>query len=421
MSIFLDIEPVPFRLLDDLMARMEANNDRLRARRGEKGSTDRPRARRPAHNAEESTYRRPEPAASPQGALILATAFLHEGYIYSGDGAQRVEIPPLNIRLPQYDGHYIPPVESDEYSYYTFEDPFDRGTGKARVSFASSTFDFVLPAGGHKLIYVTGKSTAWVARYIVVEVYKGDPEDPPEERVRIETEIYRYEDNHLANLSWDCFIVDRSTARQIATPSGLAAILSDQLRTYRVVAGSANIVEVVMDVPVENLEVASLEREGSLAYYNLSGSQVTTYGAGGVDATPVIFDSLGADLTGFGFDYPRWDSFPAVEEAFPSTLRARRFVQPNGTFNEAFPSSQQFVADIWQRPFDDGEQSVINGALRPPQRQIRLRYPTPYPPSLAGSDANPLEATILVAWDWDQPSYCRQRLLALGFTNQDLA
>jgi hypothetical protein len=70
MSIFLDIEPVPFRLLDDLMMRMEGNNDRLRERLGDKSSTARPTPQRPAHNAEDSTYRRPEPAAHPRGTKV---------------------------------------------------------------------------------------------------------------------------------------------------------------------------------------------------------------------------------------------------------------------------------------------------------------------------------------------------------------
>jgi hypothetical protein len=105
MSVFLDIEPVPFRLLDDLMARMEANNDRLRARRGEKGSTDRPRARRPAHNAEESTYRRPEPAAHPRvGGLNLGWLLRNEGDFQwrftplSGDGSVAGE--PFGYEIP---------------------------------------------------------------------------------------------------------------------------------------------------------------------------------------------------------------------------------------------------------------------------------------------------------------------------------
>jgi len=90
MSIFLDIEPVPFRLLDDLMMQMEANNDRLRERLGDKGSTERPAPQRAAHNAEDSTYRRPEPAAHPRGSGIacawVRTINADVRRIYSTDG-----------------------------------------------------------------------------------------------------------------------------------------------------------------------------------------------------------------------------------------------------------------------------------------------------------------------------------------------
>jgi hypothetical protein len=71
MSLFVNIRPVPFRLLDDLLAQMEGNNERLIARQGDKsGSTTRPRPQRPVFNADASTYRRPEPAASPRGRGI---------------------------------------------------------------------------------------------------------------------------------------------------------------------------------------------------------------------------------------------------------------------------------------------------------------------------------------------------------------
>jgi len=96
MSIFLDIEPVPFRLLDDLMMQMEANNDRLRLRLGDKGSTNRPAAQSAAHNAEDSTYRRPEPAAHPRVQMNMAYAYIGpldgtpETYLYSTDGTAQV-------------------------------------------------------------------------------------------------------------------------------------------------------------------------------------------------------------------------------------------------------------------------------------------------------------------------------------------
>jgi hypothetical protein len=118
MSLFVNIKPVPFRLLDDLLAQMEANNDRLIARQGDKGGPTRPRPQRTVFNADASTYRRPEPAASPRSKVTASYGFLRSVLIapefeaagmsdvwtlYSGDGLQSLVVEDPVVDPPRWD------------------------------------------------------------------------------------------------------------------------------------------------------------------------------------------------------------------------------------------------------------------------------------------------------------------------------
>lgn len=80
MGLFGEIEPVPYRLLDELEAQMDANRERLGQQQDLKGMT-RPRPQRSVFNATMSSYRRPEPAAHPRGG-DLDVFWVY----YGGDG-----------------------------------------------------------------------------------------------------------------------------------------------------------------------------------------------------------------------------------------------------------------------------------------------------------------------------------------------
>jgi hypothetical protein len=249
MSLFVNIKPVPFRLLDDLLAQMEANNDRLIARQGDKGGPTRPRPQRTVFNADASTYRRPEPAAHPRrGGVALgfvrgvvgapAVASANGTAVASGRGLslEGIPDPPLYGNLPVGDasGYYMTQWGFEVKNVWSFshaQSSTIRSDGAQLLIFPATKDTFVCA------YYRWAKRAKWAigrSNLVMVDRNNALVSSPPlgwdgeltaSGVPRLDTKTELTVTDEAEDEISGCFLVGPSFAREIALPGQVASYM----------------------------------------------------------------------------------------------------------------------------------------------------------------------------------------------------
>lgn len=233
-----------------------------------------------------------------------------------------------------------------------------------------------------------------------------------------------------------CFLVSRSTVRQITAPAALINVVSSiyqpvvDIGSITSSAGTETLyfdtiyntpIAVATPLPGYDYSWTVPSRQSSSAYQAYLASLATVlnpqlafgYGLGSLLATPqdlyavftpAVYSALqkGAIIRS-ATDQSQFDSYAYVD----------------GTFVQGLPFPGRFVDTGI-----DSDQPRRRYRLTT-QRPVDLQTPVPEV-NLRPSGAKPVTedpnftVPILHAWDWGRPAYCRQQLLALGFTAADL-
>jgi hypothetical protein len=292
----------------------------------------------------------------------------------------------------------------------------DPGWGGYR-NYARSQSDSViaLPVGGAYCIVVVAQSAA-AMRFAVKVDYDYD--------FQFATNVTEIVNDPWTGNFLKCYLVGPSSVREITPGAGLQSIFDANRATY---AASSTASTLQNGAGVTNWTDRFMARtangSGLFAHGAYSDSLSTAFGlsanvSADVIGTPTVFDTLDADLSAFedaddSIDYSLWlAAFPPPEE-FPS-----RIITP--------------APEISRPPEDDLPARVSyvrTASYRVPPYPATSSQDPDYPndeggiPSLMPRsityNAEISASTKISAWDWKKPSYCKERLLALGFAAED--
>jgi hypothetical protein len=312
VTLNINLEEVPFAILEAVKARILANRRRLQQDQQRPRPSLRPRPQFVKIGASSKTWRLPKPAAIPEdsGRKIGVAWF---GYKVSGGAAL------------SYDWE----VRSGDYSIRLqgttgYVQPINEGVPGANY--------FIIPVGGDAGIVVPC--------------------------------LYAFQTEALAFVA--AFLVGSSTAKQIAVPPSLQSLLS-------------------------GLQTNDLFYSSDVGWADASAFEG--------EYSPSVFQYLGVGSK----------QFPAGKNYI---LRDYRFGILSGGIGgnpEREPVEKRFYFAEWLG--DPESVDETNFALLLSLGDSTVPAPTySYPPSILPS----------YFWDWDDPDYCRQMCLALGFSAADL-
>lgn len=381
--------------------------------------------------------------------VTIATGWITNGRIYSGDGTASIEIPTLSYPttptgLPGQNPGGIPMPEPDESpnecpvvislgqtcdrtgsyelnpigtilkspSPNVTPSPVAFGDGKA----------VVLPAGKDRLVYASEYAYGWAFNWSLwrglVNLSKLSEFDPS-------INYYQYEPyfNQTSAFSDSisyCYLVDKSNVTEI-NGSQLISVLrqsrqqiSTVSRGYApplVVKASNDYNNGLVSVPTYysltdgNFVTADNPSLTNVLWYGLEGTYLGTLGFGQCTAvggyTPIIFDTIAADTDAFGYDFGKASNYSLVFGAYPNASKCPFVVE----------IIDEKTAKIWKQPYSSGNTKVDCSVLRQPLKTIEADCP-----QIPGSLAAAPDLYRLSAWDWNNPAYCLQRLSSLGIT-----
>lgn len=359
--------------------------------------------RTPLRRDELSAFRRPGDATD----VTVAVGWITNGRLYSGDGTAFLALPDTGVELETPPAPLDPtPVDTcDQFLYPStiFDDNIAVGSSQA------SGVEFVLPAGGDRLLYVFSYRSAAVLYYYF---YK---------RVGTFSEISNtcfYTLPYTLEFEWQtsgqsagckAYLVGKDFVDEV-DPGALGALLPNQHSSYTITTTEARPFGTPPDTPTytrPGISLVPASNDTSLGYYGTSGTRLGTYGFGACTTlggyTPIIFDTIFADLSDFGFSFSASNNYALIDAAFPNTSRC-----PFVTEVPA-PVNSTALASAWRRPFYSGLSVVDCSGLRTPDLVVDVTAQST-PGNLVGAP----DLTPLSAWDWNDPSYCRQRLASLG-------
>jgi hypothetical protein len=469
MSIFLDIEPVPFRLLEDLMMRMEANNDRMRERMGEKGSTERPSPQRPAHNAEGSTYRRPEPAASPRGGGIAVIGHEFVEDTFSGPEAisSRWRLTTLDGSTLEYEMPYatvgpVPYWEDTSESTIDisggelFADTFvwyaDDGIGP-RVEVTTSTVRYVrivfegalgvylVPTGQDSglLIHLSSSAKSYTRDTEYNYQYRGfrktgettfDPDgnllyqaEFVASRTKEQIEAVTIGPAYVANVK--AFVFNRRTVREVPAGEGVQAALDfwhpspiiDDQRIELYEAPSDTFAGFTGSRGYHQVSVVNNGQMPRNLFRNYGFRRISALGDGGTTTfSPAVYAMFQ--------NYQSVSSPSETSSSNPVLGATRDYSNATAKLVElGSPLPALFVEPRREAPVP-GPMAYYSTRTPPastsesvPEALMR-RYPASKPGKAVVPSGGP--GIFYQLWDWQKPGYCRQQAVSLGFAPGDL-
>lgn len=458
MSLLIDVQEVPWRILEMVQARILANRARKDQRQQDeevRGLT-RPRPQRKAFGATMTTYRRPEPVGLPADAAEkIAVAMWRVESISPQPGSLTERITVRNasntasatfdvnhpeIALsPLWPGTSCLSGNLDQYACYdtTFtgienEGWVDRWQIYGRWQIDSDSFHLALPAGGQNCIYVYGNrsnQSGYYAKY--QKTYSGGL-DPSLLTLTREKGIYTTPEVKVLK----CFLISNRTIRELAPPAGLR----ESIESLREAFTERGTQQEVINVP----QLGQLDRENAnlvdrsyvvggirdalneiplLYSYGLSRSFGLVLGSNSGDGTGLFTPGVYTFLSSYRGDPPsNSNSYATVRSTYlgsapvsPKLLApcmieggcpvpgTRTQERPSNSNEPAFITfdSTRNIPTVRTAPLD------ASGFKREARRLDLI-------------DVDLSEYNPIYAWDWGNPAYCRQQLLALGFSPADL-
>jgi hypothetical protein len=356
MALLIDVQEVPWRILEAVKARILANREakRRREKAEEVKGLTRPRPQRKEIGATMSTYRRPEPAP-----LVLGDpAEVALAWVYVGDRGE------LGGELG-----------------YVWIDSGDRSSRIAMVfdyTDTTATAFYVFPVGGNTLLFV----------HTSLPLGAGDG----------------------IGARWQAAVASLTAVREITVPT----VFKEKWEATP-----------IPDALTDNEYTFPIANYNFSPFFNRLPTDVeidVTSGNSGYAGTPGWYSIL---LTP--------PPLPAVTAA-SAEADVATYAWAKRNFLSSAPTPAYALAQCvrtgtcplgridWDQlttgAVDDEFPFDVDPSLFTAAREKSITVDTSVPLPVTGGFPQP--GSPLYAWDWGKPSYCRQQLLALGFTEADL-
>lgn len=416
-AVNLALEDVPFAILEVVKARILANRRRLGVGQGEQKPPPslKPRPQLRKFGASSKNYRRPEPAATGGGSAYHSIFW----YAYDDPGGAA----PIRVKLFSGDA-----TSSEEISFSTVsEDPFPGSQN--RFGYSNYLIDFsLLPIDKDSLVVVL--SFASLTGDVNFKM-----QDPPFQDQFVSPPRYiAIGSRHTS--SQHAFFVSKTTVKPISLPSDLrnkvaatfylpsgeyASLLAARasfefphVYSYSYWFSRAKFMDINAGLEFDDFTpyynyISSFHSPGSYALFNnfttanSLGNSLTANNSLPSDKKLWQMDAIYNFLGNAGAPYPK--NTLAISQLDPTLATAL-------TYRGPYPPSVE-SGDPSYPPVEGIEDPAWRKAGKNPS--VAKRPTDPY-------SSNPLEPTVyqVFFWDWGKPSYCREQLLALGFTEANL-
>lgn len=475
MTLNIDLEDVPDAILEAVKARIMANRRRLIDNQDQRLSPAlRPGPQIRKQGADSRTWRRAEPAAVPnQQPQDFAISYQGGGRIWSANG-QDSELLPVTVNPNQAGEIDVPPLPQYADSYIIGADGFIY-PGSYSIQ-NRATKRFYLPAGGRSYILID--SQPWIASAQVfirtpkdidinqwafdsaddvvdnAYTYFGQQDSAASDPYSFRASAYAtligsgvgpgyynwgivHYDKIASGRSTTCFFVSDAVARQVPTPGAIGQALQQLAPGWTTTDASR-----VNNDNFPSTVKVRLVRPFDGAIYDEYVAYPFPTGAFSTSLqfrTPVDQSSspplFAGDLGVFSHFSAKgsWVWTPSILDVFKNPAGTIGSFQDPASAN-SYRSSHINAQAVLTRlsgtlPFVDvNEQTLIDSQI-----YERLR------PGLARSDDNVYDSTRYftertlrpypapgqrsaeaVIWDGGDPAYCRQALIDLGFSQQDI-
>lgn len=225
-----------------------------------------------------------------------------------------------------------------------------------------------------------------------------------------------------------CFVVSNFRIRELNAPPAFASCLEALLPAPTEVSG---LVDTAWRVGPTNINAYETLPVYAIADLNVEGVTQGVYGVVANPATPGIFAAASQVLSAWS------DKIGSLLKPFPSAkswlvedTSSGAYTPANGGTEVTTP--EFFVLDLprkygkWNTANETPTPTAVTGGYEydptlftpQPNRTFLMRPGRPALPE--GFDREFSTSALRVVWDWDDPVYCRQVCLALGFNAADL-
>jgi hypothetical protein len=494
-AVNVDLEEVPFAILELVKARILANRRRLlQGQQGKPRPSTRPGAQFRKVGASSKEWRKPQYGAGVFGSLYeVAIAIWTDEFITNEDG-DRVVARRLTIRNAANTDQVVitvpMPVTETPSGWVNGEtvigDPFlDPNPGVTTITknsvriYRDNKAIFCLPAGKDRSVFVFAIKAISVDQYatFTYEFSSARSGNFRSAQWSSSVDIQQVGPSEIDTMV--CVLVSDQTVKQISAPAGLRGQLNRMLQhpsTYPVIdyhigvlGRTGYVVEEFRydestetidwhinegeSTELENISVQGIDqnppRPSTFYDYYAPTILISTYGIGDLVSTyhpaagaafyysPGIFSFLN------DFDQTQLESgdyFDIYEpDGFYDQHHTYGYIRNNYLADAPLPrhflapcvrSSSCPVNNTAGINYDNAEDSYItfDKTSSQPESAYEPMDPLTFSKgtkkvSLANAPHDDIisgSAKISFVWDWGNPSYCRQQLLALGFTEIDL-
>lgn len=437
MATYIRAEQPGAQLLEASRRQTLANRQGLRDQQAAPEAAEAP-APRPVGRSRAAVIRADELAAFRRTGVQVARGFLSFSLggatIYSGDKSDAAGIGFPAAPMPVPDPLYDPPLPIlGPYTWYDAGMPEDWRTVTSYYYDIQGAIYLALPLSADTFVLYTGFWDYKARHYLYVFISRFDSTSGPIIGIVPKVTDQDQETVQRQSIVNACFLVSRSTVRQITAPTALINAVSS---IYQPVVDLGQITtnggsETLYFTTIYDNPIGTTTPPPGFSYsWSIpSRSGFESYRATLFTAVqPQLAFAYGVGDLRYTPQNINYSFSPVIYSALQkgSTIRAatdqslyESYSYVNSTFVQGTPFPGRFIDTTID---DDQPRRRYRQTL---QRPVDLQTPVA-DGSLRASGARPViedpgfTVPILHAWNWGQEAYCRQQLLALGFTAADL-